>query len=310
MSDQTGTPQPPARRLRTYSELTGDDRSNLPGQVTAQRERVAQRLAAVRHVVAVVSGKGGVGKSLVSAGLAAALASAGRAVGLLDADLHGPTAARMLGVRAGRLVVGDKAVEPPRAGCGVRVMSSDLLLEEGAPLSWREPDRDGFVWRGTLAAGMLREFLADVAWGALDLLLVDMPPGSERLDTLADLVPDLAGVVVVTIPSDASYRAVARAVEAARGRKLELLGVIENMSGYRCDGCQTAGPLFAGDAGERLARATGAPLLARVAFDPLVQASVDAGDTAPAAEALAPAAGRLLGRLEHLAGRARAAGRP
>jgi ATP-binding protein involved in chromosome partitioning len=299
-----------ARRLRTYGELTGDDRSNLPGQVAAQRERVAERLAAVRHVVAVVSGKGGVGKSLVSAGLAAALASAGRAVGLVDADLHGPTAARMLGVRAGQLVVGEREVEPPRAGCGVRVMSSDLLLAEGAPLAWREPAHDGFVWRGTLAAGMLREFLGDVAWGALDVLLVDMPPGSERVDTLADLVPGLAGVVVVTIPSDASYRAVARAVEAARARKLALLGVIENMAGYRCGGCQAAGPLFAGDAGERLARETGAPLLARVPFDPAVQVSVDAGDTEPAAAALAPAAQALLGRLERIAGRAGEGSRP
>ncbi len=303
-------PTAPARRLRTYSEVTGDDRSNLLGQVTAQRGRVAERLADVRHVVAVMSGKGGVGKSLVSAGLAAAFAAEGRATGLVDADLHGPTAARMLGVRAGRLVVGEREVEPPRAASGVRVMSSDLLLAEGAPLAWREPAHDGFVWRGTLAAGMLREFLGDVAWGALELLLVDMPPGSERLDTLADLVPGLAGVVVVTIPSEASYRAVARAVEAARSRKLELLGVIENMAGYRCGGCQAAGPLFAGDAGERLARETGAPLLARVPFDPVVQASVDAGDTAPAAAALAPAAQALAGRLERIAGRAHEGSRP
>jgi ATP-binding protein involved in chromosome partitioning len=299
MSEGTSkAPAAKARRMRTYGEVTEGDRSNLLGQVTAQRERVAERLAAVRHVVAVVSGKGGVGKSLVSAGLASALAHAGRSVGLLDADLHGPTAARMLGVRGAGLVVGEREVEPKLAASGVRVMSSDLLLAEGAPLAWREPGHDGFVWRGTLAAGMLREFLGDVAWGSLDLLLVDMPPGSERLDTLAGLVPDLRGVVVVTIPSEASYRAVKRAVEAARAGQIPILGVVENMAGYRCAGCRSQGPLFQGDAGERLVHETGAPLLARVPFDPAVQASVDAGDASQAAEALAPAAEALVRGLD------------
>jgi len=289
-------------RIRTYNEVTGTDRSDLPGQVTAQRERVEARLAGVRRIVAVVSGKGGVGKSLVSAGLAAALARSGRKVGLLDADLHGPTAARMLGVRAASLVVREHEVEPALAPCGVRVMSSDLLLEEGAPLAWREPGHERFVWRGTLAAGMLREFLGDVAWGALDLLLVDMPPGSERLDTLVELAPGLAGAVVVTIPSEASYRAVRRAVESARAERVRLLGVVENMAGYRCSSCEAHGPLFAGDAGERLAEEAGAPLLARIAFDPTLQAAVDRGEVAGAADALAPAAAALEKALDDGAG--------
>jgi ATP-binding protein involved in chromosome partitioning len=283
--------------VRTYSEVNDGDRSDLLGQVRAQRERVRARLATVRHVVAVVSGKGGVGKSLVTAGLAAALARPGRSVGVLDADLHGPTAARMLGVRAGSLVVRGSEVEPKLAACGVRVMSSDLLLEEAAPLAWREPGHERFVWRGALAAGMLREFLADVAWGSLDVLLVDMPPGSERLDTLVELVPGLAGAVVVTIPSDASYRAVRRAVEAARAAHVPLLGIVENMVGYRCGSCHADGPLFEGDAGERLARDAGAPLLARIPFDPAMQSLVDQGDVAAAAAALAPAAAALVARL-------------
>jgi ATP-binding protein involved in chromosome partitioning len=203
----------------------------------------------------------------------------------------------MLGVRDASLVVREGAVEPKLAPSGVRVMSSDLLLEEGAPLGWREPGHDGFVWRGTLAAGMLREFLGDVAWGELDLLLVDMPPGTERLDTLAELVPGLAGILVVTIPSEASYRAVKRAVEAARRRQIPILGIVENMAGYRCGACRADGPLFSGEAGERLARETGGELLARIPFDPAVQAGIDAGDTAAAATALAPAADALVARL-------------
>ncbi len=285
------------KRIRSYSELKETDRSNLLGQVVSKRERVTARLASVAYVVAVVSGKGGVGKSLVSAGLAAALSGSGRRVGLLDADLHGPTAARMLGVRASGLAVRDDAVEPPVAACGVRVMSSDLLLEETAPLAWREPGQERFVWRGTLVAGMLREFLSDVAWGTLDVLLVDMPPGSERLDTLVELVPRLAGVVVVTIPSDASYRAVRRAMEAARAGQVPLLGVVENMAGYRCESCRAHGPLFAGDAGERLARDAPAPLIARIPFDPAMQSRVDRGEVASAAVALGPAADALVARL-------------
>lgn len=285
------------RRLRTYHELDGADRSDLAGQVAAQRGRVEARLASVRHVVAVMSGKGGVGKSFVTAGLATALARAGRPVGVLDGDLHGPTAARMLGAGAGPLELDGDAVVPPVTG-GVAVMSSDLLLAEGAPLRWREPGRERFVWRGTLEAGMLREFLADVRWGALDVLLVDLPPGTDRLDTLCELVPRLAGVVVVTIPSLASYRAVRRAVEAARAGGVPILGVVENMTAYRCGDCQSEGRLFAGDAGERLARETGAPLLGRLPFDPRLQAAVDDGALAAAAPCLEPVAHALLERLE------------
>lgn len=285
------------RRLRTYNELEGADRSDLAGQVAAQRRRVEARLASVRHVVAVMSGKGGVGKSFVSAGLATALARAGRRVGVLDADLHGPTAAHMLGAGSGQLEVTGDAVVPP-VTAGIAVMSSDLLLAEGAPLRWREPGHERFVWRGTLEAGMLREFLADVRWGELDVLLVDLPPGTDRLDTLAELVPRLAGAVVVTIPSQASYRAVRRAVEAARTSGVPILGIVENMTGYRCRDCQVEGALFEGDAGERLARETGAPLLGRLPFDPRLQAAVDAGARPAQPEALEPAAGALLALLE------------
>jgi ATP-binding protein involved in chromosome partitioning len=286
------------KRIRTYNELGDAQGSDLADQVGAQHERVASRLAAVRHVVAVMSGKGGVGKSFVTAGLAAALAREDRRVAVLDADLHGPTAARMLGAAAGPLEVGADGVAPARSSSGAHVMSSDLLLADGASLRWREPGRERFVWRGALEAGMLREFLADVRWGALDVLLVDLPPGTDRLDALVELVPRLAGVAVVTIPSEASYRAVHRAVAAARAGGVRVLGIVENMAGYRCGACDATGPLFAGDAGERLADDTGAPILARIPFDPRIPAEVDRGAASLAAEALAAGAEALLDRLE------------
>jgi ATP-binding protein involved in chromosome partitioning len=286
------------KRLRTYHEVTGGDRSDLSSQVAAQHARVGSRLAEVRHVVAVMSGKGGVGKSFVTAGLAEALARAGRATGVLDGDLHGPTAGRMLGAVPGCLEVGEDGVSPAVTPGGVRVMSSDLLLAEGAPLRWREPAQFRHVWRGTLESGMLREFLADVRWGVLDVLLVDLPPGTDRLDALVELLPRPPGVVVVTIPSEASFRSVRRALETARDSSVPVLGVIENMAGYRCEDCGAFQRLFQGDAGEHLAREAGAPLLARVPFDPRVQGAADAGTLAASADALAEAAQALLSRLE------------
>jgi ATP-binding protein involved in chromosome partitioning len=285
----------PVKRVRTYHEVEGSDASALGSQVAAQAQRVAARLATVRHVAVVMSGKGGVGKSFVAAGLATALARRSWRVGVLDGDLHAPTAARMLGASRGRLAVGETGVAPATTAEGIRVMSSDLLLEDGAPLKWREPQGPGFVWRGALEAGMLREFLSDVAWGELDLLLVDLPPGTERFDALRDLVPRLAGALVVTIPSEASYQAVKRALGASAG--VSILGVIENMSGQRCASCRAVVPLFGGNAGDRLAAETGSRVIARIPFDPALQVALEGGGLAAAAEALSPAADAVASRL-------------
>jgi ATP-binding protein involved in chromosome partitioning len=255
--------------FRTYHEVPGGDVSGLGDQVAALRERVRVRLSPVRRAVAVMSGKGGVGKSFVTAalGLAAAERVRGRSrVGVLDADFEGPTAAKLLGA-SGPLRVTDQGVQPVPGRSGVVVFSTDLLLEDGRPLAWRDPSGHRFVWRGALEAGALREFLADVAWGGLDLLLIDLPPGAHRLEDLADLVPDLA-VLAVTIPSEESRRSVERTLHAARERRLPILGLVENMSGYACPGCGTTGPLFGGDAGATLAAQFGVPLLARVPFFP------------------------------------------
>lgn len=250
--------------FRGYHGLGAGDRSGLVEQIGAQHERVRARLATVGRVVAVASGKGGVGKSYLTAAIA--LAAARRlagGVGVLDADLKSPTTAQMLGAR-GPLIVGEHGVEPARGRGGVAVMSSDLLLEDSAPLSWTGPAGDRFTWRGLLETGALREFLSDVVWGPLDLLLVDLPPDADRLEDLAALVPSLAGAVMVTIPSEASRRSVARAMRHAQRAGVTLLGVVENMSGYACGSCGADGPLFPGEAGARLAEASGAPLLGRV----------------------------------------------
>lgn len=263
--------------VRGYAEVGGEDRSDLPGQLREQRQRVAVRLAGVERVVAVMSGKGGVGKSLVAASLAAGLAEAGSATGLLDADLDSPTGARMLDARDARLRIGDDGVRPPEVAGGVRLVSTDLVLDEDVPLEWEGPDGDDWVWRGAQERGVLREFLSDVAWGELDVLVVDLPPGTSRFDQLVGLVPELAGVVFVTIPSGASASSVRRSMRRARDRGVEVLGVVENMSGYACAECGARGELFPGDAGRELAGEAGVPLLGRVPFDPHAASAADAG---------------------------------
>lgn len=253
--------------FRTYHELTGDDRSALGAQVAAQRRRVHERLAGVRRVIAVASGKGGVGKSHVTA--AVARCSSGMlagGVGVLDADLQGPTIPRLLAAHGPLRVDASGVVQPAVGLDGVRVVSTAHLLETDAPLDWRAAREDAFVWRGVLETGALRELLGDVAWGPLDLLLVDLPPGVDRLRDLAALVPRLDGAVAVTIPSEESRAAVARSMRAARDAGIRLLGVVENMSGHRCASCGAAEALFEGDAGAALARAFGVPLLGRLPF--------------------------------------------
>jgi ATP-binding protein involved in chromosome partitioning len=272
--------------FRTYAQVAGADASGLGDQVARQRERVGAQLQNVERVVAVISGKGGVGKSWVSAALAIALARRGCAVGVLDADLQSPTVARSLRAR-GPLAVTAEGVEPATGTAGVRVISMDLLLAEGAPLRWTSAAGEAHTWRGIAETGALREFLSDVLWGALDVLLVDMPPDTHRLDDLSALVPDISGAIAITLPSEESRRSVARAMRAAQSNGVRLLGVVENMSGYACARCGETRPLFSGDAGRELTGEFGIPLLARLPFIP--------GSSEPPADRVADVASVVLG---------------
>ena len=255
--------------MKKYRDIAGDGGSDIVGQVEAQQRRLRERLSAVRAVVAIVSGKGGVGKSALTANLASCLAQGGCRVGVLDADLNGPTMAKMLGVRGQRLVVAPAGVEPPRTSLGVKVMSMDLLLpSDSAPLTWdAETQHEAYTWRGSMEASALREFLADTNWGELDALLLDLPPGTDRLATVASLVTELAGTVVVTIPSDVAHLVVRKSITVAGQVKAPILGLVENMAG-----------LFPGPDAAGLAREASIPFLGRVPFDPALAAAADRGE--------------------------------
>jgi len=290
---------------KRYRDIVGDGGTNILAQVEERQARLRARMVPIRKKVAVTSGKGGVGKSVLTANLAAILAAEGWRVGVLDADLNGPSMAQVLGVRGQRLRLSSDGVHPAEGPLGIRVLSMDLFLpDDRAPLTWEAESRqDSFVWRESMEASALREFLTDTAWGALDLLLLDLPPGAPRLPTLADLLPDLDGALVVTIPSDVSRLAVGRAVALARTHGVELLGLVENMAGYLCPTCGSMGDLFAGE-GRPAAEALGLEPLGRIPFDPRIASCADRGspyavehpDTV-AGQALRELAGRLRARL-------------
>lgn len=244
--------------MRTYHHLTDPDRSGLAEQIGAQRRRVAERLAGVRRIVTVMSGKGGVGKSYVTAHLARALARGGRATGVLDADLNGPTIPGLLQTPHAARRTTEHGVEPATGADGVKCISMALLLEDGQPLAFKGPTAESFVWRGAMEASALREFLGDVAWGALDLLLLDLPPGMQRYLELCDILGDPPPVLTVTIPTPESRDAVRRAMRAAVDRGSQLLGIVENMVGRE----------FAGTAADDLSAEFGVPVLAHIPWHP------------------------------------------
>ncbi|MQA90455.1 MAG: P-loop NTPase [Gemmatimonas sp.] len=231
------------RNFRTYGEVPATPSHPVLAQVGDQRARLGQRLAKIHHIVPVVSGKGGVGKSAVSANLAAALALRGFRVGAVDGDLNGPSLAAMLGVSPEPLQVTDDGVVPAVGAADVRLVATDLLLEAAdTPLRWRGPPGDEFLWRGALEAGTLREFLSDVVWGDLDFLVVDLPPGTDRIQRFLEFVPDPAAVLLVTTPSRAAARVVARA-EALLSSGTRF-GTVMNMAAGSCPHCGGTLPLF------------------------------------------------------------------
>ena len=264
---------------KTYKDLADDAGSDIGRQMAAQIERLQARMRAIRATVAVVSGKGGVGKSAITVNLATAAALEGSAVGILDADLNGPSIAKMTGVRGQKLEIMAEGVQPVAGPAGLRIMSMDLLLpHDDVPVIWQAPTQtESYMWRSSMEATALREFLSDTVWGALDMLFLDMPPGTDRISALASLLPALTGMIIVTIPGEVSRLVVRKALALARDLKLPVLGLIENMVGYYCQACQAVGELFGAGQGDALAGHFGIPLLGQVPFEPRLARSADNG---------------------------------
>ncbi|HVN63666.1 MAG TPA: Mrp/NBP35 family ATP-binding protein [Candidatus Binataceae bacterium] len=225
------------------------------------------RLEGVKHIIAVGSGKGGVGKSTVAANLALALSQLGVSVGLLDADIYGPSIPMMFGTGDARPVAVDKQHFRPVEKYGVKLISIGFFLGEKAPV----------IWRGPMVMGAVRQFLKDTVWGALDFLIVDLPPGTGDAQlTLAQQVA-LDGAVVVTTPQDVALLDARRAVKMFRQVHCPILGVVENMSYFVCPDCGERDEIFGYGGGEKMAEEEGAPLLARIPLFPEVRKAGDEG---------------------------------
>ena len=265
------------RKIRTYHDVDTGGSAEVLEQVVAQQGRLAHRLSGIRHVVAVASGKGGVGKSAVTANLSAVLRSRGHAVGALDADLAGPSLGRMTGVAGQRLTEGEDGIAPAVAANGVKVFSMDLLQgADDSPLRWRGPGGHDYLWQSTVEAGALREFVSDVVWGALDYLLVDVPPGTDKIHRLLTVVPNVSAALLVTTPSEMARFVVAKSARLVQEAEVPA-GLVANMTKVVCPDCGRPTPLYPGDAVERLRDETGLAVWAELPFDRELAAATDGG---------------------------------
>jgi ATP-binding protein involved in chromosome partitioning len=265
--------------MKRYHDIAGDGGSRILDQVAGQRARVADGLAGVRHVVAVGSGKGGVGKSTLTLQLATAVRARGLRIAILDADLNGPSQARMAGVRDAVFVPGRQKVALPKTTGGIGVFSMGTVVPEAEALEFESAARgESHTWRATREYALLSEILASFEWGALDLLLVDLPAGAERTVQFAEFLGPRTAFLLVTIPSEVARGVVARSVASLSTRPNRLLGYVENMSGYYCRDCNAIRPLFAAPD----STAIGLPCFGTVPFDPDLARLCDLG-TAPAA---------------------------
>ncbi len=220
----------------------------------------------IKRRVAVASGKGGVGKSTVSVNLAVALAQAGAATGLLDADLYGPSIPLMTGIRRMPGTNGQKIL--PLEAHGVRWMSLGFLMPEGSPV----------IWRGPMVSGAIQQLLQDVQWGALDYLLADLPPGTGDAQlTLAQSLP-LDGAVIVMTPQALAMHIASKALQMFRQLQVPILGILENMSGFLCPHCGTASPVFRQGGARAISQCLGVPYLGEIPLDPRVCESSDRGE--------------------------------
>jgi ATP-binding protein involved in chromosome partitioning len=289
--------------MKSYHDIPGDGGSRVLDQVVERHARMARALAGVRHRLAIGSGKGGVGKSTLTLQLAAAFAARGLQVAVLDADLNGPSQARLAGLAGRPLLPGAAGAVLPRTASGIRVLSLGSVLAEPQPLEFDTVSAtDAHTWRATRERTLLEDLVAGTDWGAIDVLLVDLPPGPERTQQFAEFLGPPAAFLLVTVPSDLSRGVVARSAQALASRRV--LGYVENMVGYWCADCGSVKPLFPSSGGTGGAVDIGVPCLARVPFDPALAALCDAGiDSAPsgrsgATDAIAALAARLTDLLE------------
>lgn len=255
----------------TCSSEGCDARAARPGEKPedfAERQALRNRLCRIDHKVLVLSGKGGVGKSMVAVNLAVSLSDAGKRVGLLDVDIHGPSVPKMLRLEEEQITIANGAIVPVSFG-NLKVMSIGFLLA----------DRDdAVIWRGPMKGGVIKQFLKDVEWGDLDYLIVDSPPGTgDEPLSVCQLIEGADGAIIVTTPQDVAIADVRKSIRFCGHLNLPVLGVVENMSGFVCPECGTLTDIFRSGGGERMAEEMKISFLGRIPINPAIGEAGDAG---------------------------------
>jgi len=248
---------------------SGHSCSECGGKCGEAAQKLHQNLLGVRHIILVMSGKGGVGKSTVASNLALALSRQGLKVGLLDVDFHGPSIPKMFGLENAALEGdGENRIYPVMRE-GLAVMSIGFTLQE---------EDQAIIWRGAMKHGIIQQLLTDVAWGVLDYLVIDAPPGTgDEPLSVCQLLPNADGAVVVTTPQDVAATDVAKSLNFCDQLGFNVIGIIENMSGFVCPHCGEVTQIFSSGAGERLSQQYGTRFLGRLPIDPRVCAGGDSG---------------------------------
>ena len=254
-------------------------------EMEEQNKRITLTLDHIRYKVAVMSGKGGVGKTSVTVNLAAAFAAKGLRVGVLDADIHGPNVPKMLGVQGRRATSGPPGIFPVVSKGGILTMSMSFLIDE---------DDAPVIWRGPLKMGVLRQFLSDVAWGELDILLVDLPPGTgDEPLTVMQTIP-LDGVVIVSTPQDVALLDSRKTINMARQIDVPVLGLVENMAGFVCPNCLTESHIFGEGGVARTAERYGIDHLGSIPLSLEMRTAGDAGNPIVTEDLDAPASRHVM----------------
>lgn len=241
-------------------------------QASDEKQKLKTNMNKIKQKIAIISGKGGVGKSTVTTNLAVAFAmkKGDGKVGVLDADIHGPCIPKMLGLKGQKLRSGhDGEIFPVTGRLGIKAVSMDFILPN---------DEAPVVWRGPLKMRAIQQFLSDTNWGELDYLLVDLPPGTgDEPLSVAQLIPDLTGVIIVTMPSEVSQAVVKKAVTFARQINVPIIGIIENMSGFVCPDCGSKIDIFKFGGGKKIAEDMHVPFLGSIPLDSMICNNSDDG---------------------------------
>ncbi|HID18916.1 TPA: ATP-binding protein [Candidatus Bathyarchaeota archaeon] len=247
------------------------EHKSVEEQYKLLQQRIEASMAKVKCKLLILSGKGGVGKSTLTANIAIALAIkyGPETIGILDADITGPTVPKMLGIRGEKLQTGPPGVFPAIGPMGVRVVSMDFLLPS---------DETPVIWRGPLKSSAIRQFLGEIVWGKLEYLLIDLPPGTgDEALTVIQNIPKVTGTVIVTIPSEVSELVVKKAVEFARKLDTSVIGIVENMAGFVCPKCGATYDVLRSGAGRRIAQQMGIKLLGTIPLNPMISETSDLG---------------------------------